>query len=284
MPTWLQQEGNTRGPYPKSSRQGWVSGPAPHAGTPQEHAREGASACLWCVIRRECARQTETCFVFKPFKGPGFGQVCALLQAPQVQHHHFKRLVTMHVSCRAFVFFGNGNWHAGIKGNHVKGRQSGINCVRFSDGSTIVYELPGLTVKGAEHEVVLVLRMSDDRILDAGCQGKLHGARQRLGQPVVVMCFLKYTFVPYPSSTCGCLMGAAMHQVRGRDEVCGPEEQAHVSQSVHNVTEVKFVVQKSVLIKFILSITLLTLPTQISLEEFVNMSHEVREMAEIREC
>eukprot|EP00967_Tisochrysis_lutea_P045130 scaffold54776_cov20-Tisochrysis_lutea.AAC.1 len=183
-----------------------------------------------------------------------------------------------------FVFFGNGNWHAGIKGNHVKGRQSGINCVRFSDGSTIVYELPGLTVKGAEHEVVLVLRMSDDRILDAGCQGKLHGARQRLGQPVVVMCFLKYTFVPYPSSTCGCLMGAAMHQVRGRDEVCGPEEQAHVSQSVHNVTEVKFVVQKSVLIKFILSITLLTLPTQISLEEFVNMSHEVREMAEIREC
>ncbi|KAF5842676.1 hypothetical protein DUNSADRAFT_5752 [Dunaliella salina] len=47
-----------------------------------------------------------------------------------------------------FVFFGNGNWHAGIKGNHVKGRQSGINCVRFSDGSTIVYELPGLTVKG----------------------------------------------------------------------------------------------------------------------------------------
>jgi len=47
-----------------------------------------------------------------------------------------------------FMFFGNGNWHAGIKGNHVKGRQSGINCVRFADGSTITYELPGLIVKG----------------------------------------------------------------------------------------------------------------------------------------
>lgn len=51
--------------------------------------------------------------------------------------------------CRLqFIFFGNGNWHAGIKGNHVKGRQSGINCVRFADGSTITYELPGLIVKG----------------------------------------------------------------------------------------------------------------------------------------
>lgn len=47
-----------------------------------------------------------------------------------------------------FTFFGNGNWHAGIKGNHVKGRQSGINCVRFSDGTTIHYELPGIIVKG----------------------------------------------------------------------------------------------------------------------------------------
>lgn len=47
-----------------------------------------------------------------------------------------------------FEFFGNGNWHAGIKGNHVKGRQSGINCVRFADGNTIHYELPGIMVKG----------------------------------------------------------------------------------------------------------------------------------------
>ncbi|PNH08715.1 Oxysterol-binding protein 9, partial [Tetrabaena socialis] len=48
-----------------------------------------------------------------------------------------------------FVFFGNGNWVAGIKGNSVKGRQTGTNCVRFaSDGASIEYTLPGLQVKG----------------------------------------------------------------------------------------------------------------------------------------
>ncbi len=47
-----------------------------------------------------------------------------------------------------FLFFGNGNWTAGIKGNYVKGRQTGINCVQFADGSCIKYELPGITVKG----------------------------------------------------------------------------------------------------------------------------------------
>mmetsp|Transcript_34318 Transcript_34318/g.61890 ORF Transcript_34318/g.61890 Transcript_34318/m.61890 type:complete len:375 (-) Transcript_34318:827-1951(-) len=45
-------------------------------------------------------------------------------------------------------FYGNGNWVAGIKGNSVKGRQSGKNCVEFSDGTCISYDLPGLTVKG----------------------------------------------------------------------------------------------------------------------------------------
>eukprot|EP00198_Chlamydomonas_reinhardtii_P005127 XP_001694463.1 predicted protein [Chlamydomonas reinhardtii] len=48
-----------------------------------------------------------------------------------------------------FVFFGNGNWVAGIKGNSVKGRQTGTNCVTFaSDGASVEYELPGLQVKG----------------------------------------------------------------------------------------------------------------------------------------
>lgn len=47
-----------------------------------------------------------------------------------------------------FMFYGNGNWTAGIKGNHVKGRQTGKNCVQFADGSTIEYELPGITVQG----------------------------------------------------------------------------------------------------------------------------------------
>ncbi|KAG1669308.1 hypothetical protein FOA52_014869 [Chlamydomonas sp. UWO 241] len=47
-----------------------------------------------------------------------------------------------------FMFYGNGNWVAGIKGNAVKGRQSGINCVTFADGSKISYELPGIVVKG----------------------------------------------------------------------------------------------------------------------------------------
>jgi hypothetical protein len=47
-----------------------------------------------------------------------------------------------------FQFYGNGNWTAGIKGNHVKGRQTGINCVEFADGTKITYELPGITVKG----------------------------------------------------------------------------------------------------------------------------------------
>eukprot|EP00195_Chlamydomonas_chlamydogama_P002345 CAMPEP_0202921140 /NCGR_PEP_ID=MMETSP1392-20130828/77235_1 /ASSEMBLY_ACC=CAM_ASM_000868 /TAXON_ID=225041 /ORGANISM="Chlamydomonas chlamydogama, Strain SAG 11-48b" /LENGTH=373 /DNA_ID=CAMNT_0049614687 /DNA_START=173 /DNA_END=1294 /DNA_ORIENTATION=- len=48
-----------------------------------------------------------------------------------------------------FTFYGNANWTAGIKGNSVKGRQTGVNCVHFSkDDATITYELPGLTVKG----------------------------------------------------------------------------------------------------------------------------------------
>ncbi|KAG2454102.1 hypothetical protein HYH02_001141 [Chlamydomonas schloesseri] len=48
-----------------------------------------------------------------------------------------------------FVFYGNGNWVAGIKGNSVKGRQTGTNCVTFaSDGASVEYELPGLQVKG----------------------------------------------------------------------------------------------------------------------------------------
>lgn len=47
-----------------------------------------------------------------------------------------------------FMFYGNGNWTAGIKGNYVKGRQTGVNCVQFADGSCITYELPGITVKG----------------------------------------------------------------------------------------------------------------------------------------
>ncbi|MEW5319702.1 MAG: hypothetical protein WDW38_010840 [Sanguina aurantia] len=48
-----------------------------------------------------------------------------------------------------FVFYGNGNWVAGIKGNSVKGRQTGTNCIHFgSDGANVSYELPGLTVKG----------------------------------------------------------------------------------------------------------------------------------------
>eukprot|EP00798_Chlamydomonas_sp_ICE-L_P026895 gene26895-4505_t len=47
-----------------------------------------------------------------------------------------------------YTFYGNGNWSAGIKGNSVKGRQSGVNCVVFNDGSKITYELAGITVKG----------------------------------------------------------------------------------------------------------------------------------------
>ncbi len=48
-----------------------------------------------------------------------------------------------------FKFYGNGNWVAGIKGNSVKGRQTGSNCIHFSsDGATVEYELPGLQVKG----------------------------------------------------------------------------------------------------------------------------------------
>ncbi|KAL6750754.1 hypothetical protein V8C86DRAFT_2799239 [Haematococcus lacustris] len=47
-----------------------------------------------------------------------------------------------------FVFHGNGNWVAGIKGNHVKGRQTGDNVVTFADGSSIKYELPSVTVRG----------------------------------------------------------------------------------------------------------------------------------------
>lgn len=48
-----------------------------------------------------------------------------------------------------FVFYGNGNWVAGIKGNAVKGRQTGVNCVQFADnGTKIEYDLPGLMVKG----------------------------------------------------------------------------------------------------------------------------------------
>jgi hypothetical protein len=46
------------------------------------------------------------------------------------------------------MFYGNGNWTAGIKGNYVKGRQTGANCIKFADGTTITYELPGITVKG----------------------------------------------------------------------------------------------------------------------------------------
>jgi hypothetical protein len=46
------------------------------------------------------------------------------------------------------MFYGNGNWTAGIKGNAVKGRQTGVNCIEFSDGSKITYELPGIIVKG----------------------------------------------------------------------------------------------------------------------------------------
>lgn len=51
-------------------------------------------------------------------------------------------------ACLQFQFYGNGNWQAGIKGNSVKGRQTGHNVVEFEDGSKIVYELPGLQVKG----------------------------------------------------------------------------------------------------------------------------------------
>ena len=48
------------------------------------------------------------------------------------------------------MFYGNGNWSAGIKGNAVKGRQTGVNCVSFEDGSKITYELPGIMVKGKD--------------------------------------------------------------------------------------------------------------------------------------
>jgi hypothetical protein len=47
-----------------------------------------------------------------------------------------------------FVFHGNGNWSAAARGNSIKGRQSGVNRIRFADGSDISYELPGLNLKG----------------------------------------------------------------------------------------------------------------------------------------
>lgn len=37
-----------------------------------------------------------------------------------------------------YIFYGNGNWVAGIKGNSVKGRQTGINCVHFASDNAKV--------------------------------------------------------------------------------------------------------------------------------------------------
>ncbi|GIL91569.1 hypothetical protein Vretimale_18434 [Volvox reticuliferus] len=67
----------------------------------------------------------------------------------QISHHPPISSWEVYEPGGAFVFYGNGNWVAGIKGNSVKGRQTGSNCVRFaSDGATVVYDLPGLQVKG----------------------------------------------------------------------------------------------------------------------------------------
>ncbi|GLC59093.1 Oxysterol-binding protein 4 [Pleodorina starrii] len=67
----------------------------------------------------------------------------------QISHHPPISSWEVYEPSGKFVFYGNGNWVAGIKGNSVKGRQTGSNCVRFdSDGATIEYELPGLQVKG----------------------------------------------------------------------------------------------------------------------------------------
>eukprot|EP00197_Chlamydomonas_leiostraca_P011325 CAMPEP_0202866844 /NCGR_PEP_ID=MMETSP1391-20130828/8390_1 /ASSEMBLY_ACC=CAM_ASM_000867 /TAXON_ID=1034604 /ORGANISM="Chlamydomonas leiostraca, Strain SAG 11-49" /LENGTH=389 /DNA_ID=CAMNT_0049546831 /DNA_START=100 /DNA_END=1269 /DNA_ORIENTATION=+ len=66
----------------------------------------------------------------------------------QISHHPPISSWQMMDPSGKFMFFGNGNWTAGIKGNHVKGRQTGINCVQFADGSTINYELPGIIVTG----------------------------------------------------------------------------------------------------------------------------------------
>ncbi|EFJ40244.1 hypothetical protein VOLCADRAFT_108254 [Volvox carteri f. nagariensis] len=67
----------------------------------------------------------------------------------QISHHPPISSWEVYEPSGKFVFHGNGNWVAGIKGNNVKGRQTGINCVRFaSDDAVVEYELPGLQVKG----------------------------------------------------------------------------------------------------------------------------------------
>ncbi|KAG2496088.1 hypothetical protein HYH03_005691 [Edaphochlamys debaryana] len=67
----------------------------------------------------------------------------------QISHHPPISSWEVYEPSAKFVFTGNGNWVAGIKGNSVKGRQTGRNVVRFaSDGASIEYELPGLQVKG----------------------------------------------------------------------------------------------------------------------------------------
>eukprot|EP00798_Chlamydomonas_sp_ICE-L_P006341 gene6341-2966_t len=67
----------------------------------------------------------------------------------QISHHPPVSSWQVQEPTRKFMFHGNGNWSAGIKGNSVKGRQTGINTVEFpQDGSKITYELVGITVKG----------------------------------------------------------------------------------------------------------------------------------------
>lgn len=70
------------------------------------------------------------------------------LYCEQISHHPPVSSWQMLEPSGKFVFYGSGNWTAGIKGNSVRGRQSGINCVQFADGSKITWELPGIIVKG----------------------------------------------------------------------------------------------------------------------------------------
>jgi hypothetical protein len=52
--------------------------------------------------------------------------------AEQISHHPPVSSWQVIDPSGKFVFYGNGNWTAGIKGNHVKGRQTGINCVQVN--------------------------------------------------------------------------------------------------------------------------------------------------------
>eukprot|EP00762_Andalucia_godoyi_P003665 ANDGO_00721.mRNA.1 Oxysterol-binding protein 9 len=96
-----------------------------------------------------------TCHASKPFN-PILGETYqaeyangTIVYAEQTSHHppvsHFE---VYGPKTAPFVFSGCAGWSAAVRGNSVKGQQTGVQTVKFADGTEISWELPYLWLTG----------------------------------------------------------------------------------------------------------------------------------------